>query len=441
MGYTMRNWLLFLLASALAPAGTLFEQSSFAPGPDGAPAGWRLWIPHEGSAPKAFVDTATFRSAPDSLALSAKGDVDALGGWERQIDRIQPGQWYRFVAYYRTDGTEYARRQVVPRLDWVTADGKRSGKPDYPYQLASEGGWKRVSLDAPAPRDAAAVKLQLSLWASRGGTVWWDDVSLTPIAAPKPRPVTVAAINLRPRNTASPEENVRLFVEVIDRTVPPNTDLILLPEGMTIVGTGKKIAAVAEPVPGPTTERLGETARKHNAYVAAGIYERDGPGLYNTAVLIDRAGRFVGKYRKVYIPREETEGGLLPGYDYPVFETDFGKVGMMICWDVQYPDPARGLALRGAEIILMPIWGGNVTLAKARAIENHLFLVTSGYDYPTHVIDPNGKILATAAGDGAAAIATVDLNKRYVDGWLGHMRSRFMKELRLDVPVEPSGLW
>jgi len=194
---------------------------------------------------------------------------------------------------------------------------------------------------------------------------------------------------------------------------------------------------VAEPVPGPTTERLAELARRHNAYVAAGIYERDGPAIYNTAVLIGRDGKLAGKYHKVYIPREETEGGISPGSAYPVFETDFGKVGMMICWDTEYADPARGLALGGAEIVLVPIWGGNETLVKARAIENQIYLVTSGYDFATRVYTPDGNIVAEAAKDGEVIRATVDLNRRWVEPWLGNMRGRFHRELRLDVPVMP----
>ncbi len=429
--------LLTLLLAALAAAAPLFEQSNFAPGPGGLPEGWGLWIPNEATAPEARVDTATYRSRPGSLTLIAAGATDVLGGWERTVQGIEAGQWYRLIAHYRAEKLEAERRQVVVRLDWLNADGKRAGQPDYAWRFTIEGGWKRLVHEAPAPRGAVAVKLQLMLWAARRGRVFFDDVSLEAVPAPQPRPVTIAAINFRPQNAGSAEANVKAFLEVIDRTVPPKTDIILLPEGITIVGTGKSYRDVAEPVPGPTTARLGEAARRHKAWIAAGIYERDGAGLYNTAVLVDREGRFAGKYRKVYIPREETEGGLLPGYDYPVFETDFGRLGMMICWDVQYADPARGLALRGAELVLMPIWGGNATLARARAIENHLFIATSGYNYPTHVIDPNGEILATAAADGAAAIVTVDLNRRYVDPWLGHMRARFMKELRLDVPVEP----
>jgi predicted amidohydrolase len=152
--------------------------------------------------------------------------------------------------------------------------------------------------------------------------------------------------------------------------------------------------------------------------------------------LIDREGRLIGKYRKVYLPREEIEAGLTPGNDYPVFRTDFGKIGIMICWDVEYADPARALALQGAEMILLPIWDGDATLTKARAIENHVFLVSSTYGDNSLILDPNGETQAIAKEIGTVAIAKIDLNRRYDDAWLGNMRERFMKELRLDVAVK-----
>jgi len=158
--------------------------------------------------------------------------------------------------------------------------------------------------------------------------------------------------------------------------------------------------------------------------------------MYNTSVLLDRSGNLVGKYRKVYIPREEIEGGVTPGSDYPVFDTDFGRIGMMICWDIQYTDPARALALAGAELLLIPIAGGNQTLGKARAIENRVFIASSGYSYPTMIVDPDGEIVAAAPQRATAAVATIDLNRRYADKWLGNMRGRFFKELRLDLGAE-----
>ncbi len=288
-------------------------------------------------------------------------------------------------------------------------------------------------LEAKAPEKAAAVVIQLYLSNAPSGTLWWDDISLDQISDPGPRKVNVASINLKPEHTRSAAESVTQFIDAVDAAVHGKTDIILLPEGITVVGTGKPYAEVAEPIPGPTTGRLGELARRRSSYVVAGIYEREGPAIYNTAVLIDRAGNVAGKYRKVYLPREEVEAGLTPGSDYPVFRTDFGTVGMMICYDVFFADPARALATKGAEVILMPIWGGDETLAKARAIENSVFLIASGYDHPTYVMDPDGERLAVALKPGDAAIATIDLNKRYLDSWLGDMHGRRMKELRLDV--------
>ena len=269
------------------------------------------------------------------------------------------------------------------------------------------------------------------------GTLWWDDVSFEGIAAPAARPVRVASVNLRPRQTYSKQRSLEAFAEVVKSEVAAEADIILLPEGVTVVGTGKSYADVAAPVPGPDTEFLGRLARSKNAYLVAGVYEREGPLVYNTSVLLDRQGKFVGKYRKVYLPREEIEGGITPGDDYPTFATDFGRIGMMICWDVQYADPARALALRGAELVLMPIWGGNETLAAARAIENHVFLASSGYNHPTYVMDPMGEMLTRASEEGTVAYATIDLAKRYEWPWLGSMRGRFFHELRRDVAVDP----
>jgi predicted amidohydrolase len=112
----------------------------------------------------------------------------------------------------------------------------------------------------------------------------------------------------------------------------------------------------------------------------------------------------------------------------------------MICYDVFFAEPARALANQGAEMILMPIWGGDETLAKARAIENGIFLVTSGYDHPTYIMDPYGERLSQAREQGSAAVTTVDLARNYRWQWLGEMRTRRIKELRTDVAVPQPGL-
>jgi len=387
---------------------------------------WHAWSPRDEITPK-------LSRQGDELIAEGKGNPAVFGGWERSFSGVVPGHWYRLELRYRATGLTYEPLQTPVRLDWQTAAGKRAGQPDYVWQVSTEGDWRVASLTAPSPEKASSVNVQLILQNAPNATIRWKNVDFKPAGAPKPRVARIATIRLHPRGA----DPVARFIETADARVPAGSDIILLPEGVTVVGTGKKYADVAEPIPGPTTQRLGELARRKNAWVVAGVYERDGTAIYNTAVLIGRAGQYAGKYRKIYIPREEFEGGITPGSGFPVFQTDFGTVGMMICWDVQYPDPARGLALRGAELILMPIWGGNETLAKARAIENHLFLASSGYDFPSLVIDPDGETLARTEEDGAVATATIDLSKRYADPWLGDMRARFFRELRGDIATDP----
>ncbi len=428
----MRTIAVLCLCGAASAASLHYEESAFAAAADGRPAGWTVWSARPETAPRAFVDPLRYRTKPGALAISGNSNLAEHGGWERRVEGVEPGAWYRFAAYYRAEAVPAPSWQVVARLDWRGADGKRAGMPDYVYRSAAEGEWTKVWCETRAPEKASSIAVQLFLSNAPQGTVWWSDVSLDRIPDPGPRAVSIASINLRPTRTKTVEENVRLFVETIEAKVPSKTDVIVLPEGITVVGNNKPYAEVAESIPGPTTKALGEVARRRSAYIVAGIYEREGPAIYNTAVLIDRAGNVAGKYRKVYLPREEIEAGLTPGSDYPVFRTDFGTVGIMICYDVFFSDPARALALRGAEMILMPIWGGDETLAKARAIENQVFLIASGYDHPTYIMDPTGERLSVGQRPGAA-VATVDLNKRYVDQWLGEMKARRPKEIRVDV--------
>jgi len=429
----MRNLFLGLCVTTALAAPIHVHESAFHPGPDGKPAGWTTWSARAETAPRCFVDTLRYRSNSGSLAISGASNISEHGGWERNVPGIEAGAWYRATAYYRTEAVELESLQVVARLDWRDERNRRTGQPDYIYKARRDGAWTKVTLDAPAPPKTTAVVLQLYLSNSPQGTVWWDDISLEQVPAPSPRNVTVASINLKPSGTKSAADSVRQFLAATESSVHGKTDVIVFPEGITVVGTGKSYPEVAESIPGPTTATLAELARKRSSYVVAGIYEREGPAVYNTAVLLNRAGDVIGKYRKVYLPREEIERGLTPGSDYPVFQTDFGTVGLMICYDVFFADPARALASKGAEMILMPIWGGDETLGKASAIENKVFLVASGYDYPTYVMDPDGEILSRAQQRGDAAVATVDLSKRYWHPQLGDMRNRRPKELRLDV--------
>lgn len=435
----MKALLITVLAMPLAAATLPLQESDFIAGPDGKPAGWTTWSARDETAPRCFVDRLNYRGRPGSLAISGNSNIGEHGGWHRSVSGIEPGAWYRLSAWYRSESVGHESWQILARLDWRDTQDRRAGAPEYAYKAHREGSWTRITLEAPAPVTASSVVMQFYLSNAPHGTVWWDDISFERVAAPPQRLVTVAAISLRPQGTGSPMENIDLFVEAIDKLVTSKVDVIVLPEAITMIGTGKSYVDVSEPVPGPITARLGEVARKHHSYVVGGIFEREGPVVYNTAVLMDREGNVAGRYRKVYLPYGEVEAGLTPGNDYPVFRTDFGTIGMMICYDVFFADPARALASRGAEIIFMPIWGGDQTLSKARAIENEVYIASSGYDFPTQIMAPSGRVLAVAPQYGTAAIASIDLNARQSRSRLGDMRGRRMKELRLDVPPPVPG--
>jgi predicted amidohydrolase len=401
----------------------------------GRPAGWQTWSPRPEISPRFSVDRMAGRNGQGALRIDGNDNPGSYGAWQYRVQGIKAGRYYRLVVHYRTDGVPNERRSVSVRMLWFDSKGIRVRPPDYALDAGTESGWTRVEHRSPAPENAQSLMFDLALLWAPQGTVWWDDIQISDEPSPHERVVRVVTVYHRPKNTKSAEESVASFCALAETTAPRKPDVICLPEGITLVGTRKTYADVSEPIPGPTTERLGGLARKLQSYIVAGVYERVGALVYNTAVLVDRQGRLAGTYRKTHLPYEEVEGGISPGDSYPVFTTDFGKVGILICWDIQFPEPARAMALKGAEMILVPIWGGSDVLARARAMENHVFLVTSSYDMRTFIVDPAGTVLAEANAGAPVAVAEINLDKKILQPWLGDMKTRTWKERRPDIPL------
>ena len=263
----------------------------------------------------------------------------------------------------------------------------------------------------------------------------WKKIGFENIAEGVVRRVRLATVHYRPKSGRTAIEKCEQFAPLLAQAAEQHADVVCLPESLTCYQSGRSMADCAEPIPGPSTEYFATLAKQHDMYIVAGLTEREGVTVYNTSVLLGPSGKLIGKYRKVCLPREEIEAGLTPGDQYPVFDTRFGKLGMMICWDLQFPEVARQLSDNGAEVIVMPIAGGNPTLAAARAIENQIILVSSTYTdaakkgMVSGVWDQSGTLLVQNGAEwGTVMVAEVDLAQRFYRDWLGDLKSRIPRE-------------
>ncbi len=162
---------------------------------------------------------------------------------------------------------------------------------------------------------------------------------------------------------SDPEENLKHAIQRVQEAAGKGAQIVCLPElFQTQYFCQREDAALfdlAEPIPGPTTSRLAETAKRLGVVLIGSLFEKRAPGVYhNTAVMIDSDGTLRGIYRKMHIPDDplyHEKYYFTPGdLGFKAFETQVGKVGTLVCWDQWYPEGARLTALQGAQVLFYP---------------------------------------------------------------------------------------
>jgi predicted amidohydrolase len=424
------------------------------------PDGWQPAAPREEIRPAISFDPKGGPRGAGAFVLASDGGV-GQHGWVQRTFPVTGGKTYRFHALRKTANLDSPRRSTPARVVWqddkgrlvpadVPAGRERDGRPvpsaepEHPLDGDTDAqGWTTLTARYRAPAKARKAIVELHLqWAPKAQARW--TVATFAEADPEPaRKVRLATVHHRPTGK-SPRANCEEFAPLVAEAARRGADLVVLGETVHYVGVGKKPHEVAEPVPGPSTEYFCELARKHGVYIVVSLYERDGRVIYNVAVLIGPDGRILGKYRKVCLPHAEIEAGVTPGSEYPVFATRFGKVGLMVCYDGFFPEVARELTKRGAEVIAWPVWGCDPLLARARANENRVFVVSSTYEDAQRnwmlsaVYDREGTPLAVARKWGTVVVAEVDLNARHVGPYnLGDFHAMVQRHRPLPV-AEPA---
>ena len=280
------------------------------------------------------------------------------------------------------------------------------------------------------------------------------------------RTLTVALV--QERNQGDAAANLALIQTRVAQAAEAGAQLVLLQE----LHNGPYFCQhesvgefdLAEPIPGPSTQRLGELAKKHNVVIVGSLFERRAAGLYhNTAVVLERDGTLAGKYRKMHIPDDPgfyekfyfTPGDL--GFE-PI-DTSVGRLGVLVCWDQWYPEAARLMALAGAELLLYPTaigWDPDdgedektrqrdawVLSHRGHAVANGVPVLScnrvghepsplgaSGIAFwgNSHVLGPQGEFIAEAGTEPTLLVCDVDLARSE------HVRRiwPFLRDRRID---------
>lgn len=244
-------------------------------------------------------------------------------------------------------------------------------------------------------------------------------------------------IALQKKTYGSPGENLAAVRQMLDSYSGPKPDFMILPEIFTCPYDNKCFPQFAESDGGLTYTFLSELARDIQMYVVGGsIPELDGGKIYNASYIFGRSGELIGKHRKVHLFDIDVKGGqyfkesdvLSPGEKITVFDTEFGKMGVCICFDIRFPDLFLQMREAGVKMVFVPAAFNMTTgpahwetLFKSRALDQQIFVLgcspardeTASYVAYGHSIltDPWGSVVCELGAEEGTLVAQIDLGR------------------------------
>lgn len=238
-----------------------------------------------------------------------------------------------------------------------------------------------------------------------------------------PREVWIATLTQHYLKGETVEQVVYNTLKTMDSIVGYQPDIICLPEAFHVAGLPKELPPSAEtseePI-GHITQPLADFAKQHRCYIIAPIYTHEAGRYYNTAVIINREGKLAGTYEKIRPTEGEINGlGITPGSFEPlIFETDFGKIGIQICFDIEWMEGWRQLKEKGAEMVFWPSAFAGGKKVNGMAWFNKYPVISSTRKGSTKICDMTGDIVAESGQYSLWGVcAPINLEKVLLHSW------------------------
>jgi len=256
-----------------------------------------------------------------------------------------------------------------------------------------------------------------------------------------PREVWIGTVSQDRMEVDSREEVIDTMIGFLEAMKVYQPDIICLPETFTHYGnpSGLSFGESAESSPFPSLIRFQEYAKKNHCYLICPIIIRENSRAYNAAVLVDRQGEILGNYKKIHTTIGEMDQGVYPGpMDPPVFDLDFGRIGIQICFDIEWKDGWEALKEKNPDIIFWPSAFPGRTLIQTKAWECSAFTVSSTIKGPSRICDLPGMVIAqTEFWNRNWICAPINLEKTHIHTWpyvkdFPDIKAKYGRDIKLE---------
>jgi len=254
-----------------------------------------------------------------------------------------------------------------------------------------------------------------------------------------PREVWIATVSQHGMSADTSERMVQAILTLLGKTAVYRPDVICLPEVfMTTSVRDRKPLSEAAGISAELLKELTAFAKTNQCYMICPLYVQENGKIFNAAVVLDRQGNRIGEYRKIHLPDDELADGLTPGPLHPpVFPTDFGVIGIQICYDINWNEGWKALRQQGAEIIFWPSAFGGGQAIQAKAWQHKVVVVSSTNKDTSRICDITGEVVAqTGIWDRNIVCAPVNLEKAFLHTWpfvrrFDEIRAKYGRNVRI----------